>query len=206
MNLTVCAGLPTIREVGTWYRAVEPRYLPGALATAHTSTYTGRYHPGGFQILYLAENHDVALCEVGAIFGSPFKRGGIIPNPSSSWIVLNVTVSLQAIVDLTDPAKTHLPLNTTFQELTGDWEGYGSRGPYTRVKNPTGVAPTQDLGRELWNCGGFEGFRAVSAKRPCNEVLAVLPQRLKAGSFVKYTYIDSAGNSNTYSLPTSPHP
>jgi RES domain-containing protein len=201
MNLATCAALPVVPESGTWYRAIEPRYLPSALATLHTAKYSGRYHAGGFQILYLAENHDVALSEVEAIFGSPAKPGGVVPNPSKSWAVLNVAVSLQSVVDLTNPTATHWPLSTTVQELTGDWEGYSSRGPFTRVKVPTGTAPTQDLGHALWNCGCFEGFRAVSAKRPCNEILAVFPQRLKSGSFVKYMYYDASGAAQTYSLP-----
>jgi RES domain-containing protein len=201
MNLAACAVLPSVREAGTWYRAIEPRYLPSALAKVHTAKYTGRYHGGGFQILYLAENHDVALSEVEAIFGSPTKPGGVVPNPSKSWVVLNVVVNLQSIVDLTDPSAAHWALSTTVQELTGDWEGYARRGPHTRVKVPTGAAPTQELGRELFNRGSFEGFRAVSAKRPCNEVLAVFPQRMKPGSFVRYTYVDSSGVTQTYSIP-----
>lgn len=141
------------------------------------------------------------MSEVEAIFGSPAKPGGVVPNPSKSWVVLNVAVSLHSIVDLTNPTGTHWPLSTTVQELTGDWEGYTRRGPLTKVKVPTGMAPTQDLGHALWNRGCFEGFRAVSAKRPCNEVLAIFPQRLKPRSFVKYTYHDASGAMQTYSLP-----
>jgi RES domain-containing protein len=200
MNLAACAALPTDPEVGTWYRAVEPRFLPAALSAIHTATYRGRYHPGGFQILYLAENHDVALAEVGAIFGSPAKPGGIVPNPSGSWVILNVKVSLQAVVDLTDPVATHAPLTTSVQELTGDWEGYADRGPHTKVRHPIGDAPTQSLGHALWKHGGYEGFKAVSSKRPCNEVLAVFPQRLKPGSFVTYSYTDSSGAEQTFSI------
>ena len=206
MNLGACATLPTIPEVGTWYRAVHPHYLPVALKTAYTTRYKSRYSPGPgatppFEICYLAENQVVALFEVEATFGSPLTPGGLVPNPARPWVVLNVEVMLHAVVDLTDFSGTHSVLNTTVQELTGDWKGFHLRSPQTKVKGPLGIAPTQALGDALFNAGHVEGFRAVSAKLPYHEVLGVFPQRLRKGSFVKYFYTDSTGILQTFAIP-----
>jgi hypothetical protein len=206
MNLAACATFPTLPDTGTWYRAVEPRHLPSALATSYTTRYTSRFSPGPaatppFEILYLAENSAVALFEVGAIFGSPLIPGGIVASPSSTWVVLPVFVNLQAIVNLTDVATCHVPLQTTAQELTGDWNGYASRGPTTRVKHPCGTAPTQELGAAFYMSGRYEGFRTLSAKLPYREVLVVFPRRLQSGSFVRYSYTDSAGTPQVFQIP-----
>jgi hypothetical protein len=79
-----------------------------------------------FPILYLAEDHLVALFEVGALLGSPYPGGNYVPNPRQSWVILNVQVTLEAVADLTDPAEQYR-LGTTAQELTGDWRGYQLR-------------------------------------------------------------------------------
>jgi hypothetical protein len=206
MNLGICGSLHTIPELGTWYRAVQPRYLPGALATTYTTGIRSRFSAGPaavppFEILYLAENHMVALFEVEAQFGSPLKAGGIVPNPAHAWVILNVQVSLKAVVDLTNVPGAQTSLGTTVQELTGDWKGFGLRGPHTKVKHPVGSAPTQDLGSALYSATICEGFRAVSARVPYHEVLAVFPKRLRPGSFVEYTYTDDLGTVQRFRIP-----
>lgn len=51
-------------------------------------TIASRFSPAspadpGFEILYLAENHLVAMFEAQALFGSPLTPGLVIPNPTS---------------------------------------------------------------------------------------------------------------------------
>ncbi len=153
MNLAAVAALPLKAETRTWFRAVDPRFLPTALTTTHTTRFFTRFSPGPlgmppFEILYLAENHLVALFEVGALFGRSTLPGGLVPNPGRAWIIVNVTVQLRAVADLTQ-ALAQQALQTSAQELTGDWEGYQTRSLATSVTQPVGVAPTQHLGEAL---------------------------------------------------------
>ena len=87
MNLAAVAGLSYRSVTAVWYRAVDPRYLPTALAYSHTRLFASRYYEGPhstlpFDIIYLAENPLVALFEVEALFGSPLTPGGLVANPS----------------------------------------------------------------------------------------------------------------------------
>lgn len=178
-------------EIGTWYRALQIQFIPTALTTSYTSTVTSRFSSAtravpGFAILYLAENHLVALLEAQALLGSPTTPGGLVPHPKGSYATLNVAVSLQQVADLTDPAS-QTQLDTTAQELTGDWRGYRLRGPGTSVTAPTGMAPTQDLGAALFGVPGLEGFKTLSAKAPDQRVLAIFPQKLLPGSNVSWS-------------------
>ena len=184
------SSLKTAPESRTWYRALQTHFLPTALSTNHTKTVASRFSgasPGspGFEVLYLAENHLVALLEVQALLGSPTTPGGVVALPHSSWTVLNVSVTLQAIADLTD-VSAQKTLEMTAQELTGDWLGYRQRGPGTSVKAPIGLAPTQELGAALNGVPGLEGFRTLSAKAPYQEILVIFPKKLQTGSRVSW--------------------
>jgi len=191
MKLTPVGRLPTQPESRIWYRALQPQFLSSAaLATAHTRTLSSRFSDATpanprFEILYLAENQQVALFEVQALLGSPAAPGNVIPHPRRAWVMMNVTVRLRQVVDLTDVAVQNL-LETTAQELTGDWQGYRLRGPATTVQQPTGSAPTQELGLALYQVPSLEGFRTLSARVPYNEVLAVFPAKLQPGSRLEW--------------------
>jgi hypothetical protein len=152
-----------------------------------------------FEILYLAENHMVALFEVQALLGSPLSSGGIVPHPRRAWTILNVAVNLQNVVDLTDPAaQGALNLNMSAQELTGDWRGYQLRSSLSSVKGPVGKAPTQELGEALYAVPGVEGFRSLSAKLSDQMALVVFPQKLQPGSFIQFS---DPATGKTHSIP-----
>ena len=192
MNLAYCYRLPVRREKGVWYRALQLRFLSSAASTAYTKKISSRFNVGKganpqYRILYLAENQQVALFEVQALFGSPMTPGGIVAQPRSAWAVLNLPVDLQQVADLT-AAVQHGPkkLETSAQELTGDWRGYQLRSLATSITGPTGVAPTQELGAALYAVPDLEGFRTYSAKLPDQMVLVVFPDKLQAGSFVEF--------------------
>lgn len=207
MNTVACPSLPTKPESGTvWYRAIQPHFLPTALNTSHTKTIPSRFNVGvsatpQFEVLYLAENHMVALFEVQALLGSPLTPGGVVPHPRRAWTLINVTVNLQSIVDLTDTG-VQTSLITSAQELTGDWRGYQLRSPHTSVKLPVGVAPTQALGAALSTVPGMEGFRSLSAKLSDQMVLVVFPQNLRPGSSIEF--LDPTTNQTHKILPTNP--
>lgn len=206
MNWGAVPGLPFRSLAAVWYRAVDPRYLPTALSYAHTRLSASRYYEGPtaappFDTVYLAENPLVALLEVEALFGSPLVPGGLVANPARSWLSLNAHVQLTRVVDLTDVPGAQVPLGTTAQELTGDWKGYRQRSANTSVSAPVGLAPTQELGAALYTSGRFEGFLTLSAKMPYQRVLGVFPQRVDPGNFVRYSYVDAAGQAHMLQIP-----
>jgi hypothetical protein len=206
MNLNPLPPLPRVPERSSWFRAVSLKYLETALNSSHTSITSSRFSSGSIlipshEIVYLAKTPELALYEVGAMLGTPFKPGSSVPHLHLSIAILSVQVQLQHVADLTDVPAAQIPLETTAQELTGDWIGYSTRGWNTTVKHPTGPAPTQLLGAALFQCGLYEAFRTPSAKIPHEEVLAIFPERLAPGSFIEYTYYDAAGNPQLYRLP-----
>jgi RES domain-containing protein len=190
VNLAACGALPRRPETGVWFRAIQPQFWVTSLATAQTAVIPSRFNAGAtatlpFEILYLAENPMVALFEVQALFGSPTQPGSVIPHPRQAWITINVTVQLQAVADLT-AVTAHTLLETTAQELTGDWRGYQQRSPLTTVREPVGTAPTQALGAALFAVPALEGFRSLSAPLPYHSTLIVFPQKLQPGSVVAF--------------------
>jgi hypothetical protein len=183
----------TVPLSGTWYRAIQLKFTATALQYNHTGAQTSRFAAGTsakpiHQTLYFAENQQVALLEVGAIF-SPPGSGTVVANPAAAWAVLNVTVSLNTIVDLTNN-QAQQDLETTAQELTGDWIGYQLRGlPGASATTPVGIAPTQALGRALYRIPRLQGFLTLSAKAPERVNLVIYPSKIKthAKSFIQFT-------------------
>jgi hypothetical protein len=194
MNLAGCTSLLRGPLTGIWYRAFHPLFMSTPLATAHTALATSRYNEGAtalpqFEIIYLAEDHQVALLEVGAILGSPLSLPGqmpmLIPNPSSPWSILPIRVHLQIVADITRPSQLAM-LRTTAQEITGDWKANYARHPSDSVSQPVGTAPTQELGQALSGMPDLEAFQTISAKMPTKRALAVFPQNLRKGSFIEF--------------------
>ena len=194
MNLAACAKLPRKPENGTWYRAMDPSHIPSALSSAHTAGTRSRFNPGSilvvssqFETLYFAEDSVVAAYETGAMVGYPWKLGNSVPNPrKNAFVTINVSVILHEVVDLTDVIHVHAPLQTNVQELTGDWDCYSVRNSATSVHSPTGIAPSQELGRELYRTPDVEGFWTASAKVPYQRNLIVFPQKLQPGSILVF--------------------
>jgi hypothetical protein len=167
--------------------------MASPLAAAHTTGVPSRFSPGPasrtpFEILYLSENHGVCLREVEALLGS--HRIAPISHPAGAWVIINVQVTLQRVADLTLVGEQRR-LGTTAQELTGDWDGYQTRTPHSSVPQPSGTAPTQDLGEALFSTPDVEAFRTESAKVPDQMNLVIFPQKLLRGSMLRYQ--DSAG-------------
>jgi RES domain len=206
MNLANVAVLSACPVASVWYRAIPPGFLSTALSYSHAHRYASRYYQGPtapvqFNILYLAENQEVALFEAEALFGSPLIPGGVIANPAKSLLVINAQVQLTRVADLTDILGSHQPLSTTAQELTGDWEGYQQRSAMTSIKAPVGASPTQQLGAALYANASYEGFLTISSKMPCQKVIGVFPDRIAKGNFVKYSYQDLAGRRQDLQIP-----
>lgn len=179
------------RVVGTWWRAVPAAFSGAPLATAHSASIPSRFNPASvgfaaFETLYLGSEKLVCEFEVGAKLGSPLPGKAYLPSPKGSWAYFTVDVDLRRVADLTAPSQRSL-VNTTVQELTGDWEGYGLRSPVPKLKGffarrfRTNV-PTQQLGSALNLLGRFEGAITYSARVPNKKCLVVFPTSLLAGS------------------------
>jgi hypothetical protein len=190
VNLGACRNLSHSPETGTWYRAVGLAHLTTPINTTHTKATPSRFSAGPnvsspFEILYLAESPQVALFEFGALMGDPLVVGGTLSAPGSSAIV-HVEVLLQRVADLTLVTQQDL-IETTAQELTGDWRGYQRRMAVTApVQEPVGTAPTQDLGEALFAVAGIEGFRTLSAKLAYHRNLIIFPEKMFKGSRLEF--------------------
>jgi hypothetical protein len=66
------------------------------------------------------------------------------------------------------------------------------------VSQPTGLAPTQRLGRAIHRARRIEGFRAISAPVPTHTNLVVFPDRLRRGSRIVFTH---PATGQTFSIP-----
>jgi RES domain len=180
--------------IGTWQHAastnrpgralrVTARGLASPAAYAPTRFNPGNLLSPGFETLYLALGRDTALFEKRALFGDPYDpRGRFIPGPKmSNAAVIDVDVDLRTVVDLTN-LGIHALLQTTAQELTGDWKGYelrGQTGPGFVLTAPTGVAPIQMLGWELFNEPHIEGIKVISAMKAVTCCLVVFTHKLQ---------------------------
>jgi hypothetical protein len=121
------------------------------------------------RILYLGETHQVAIQEAGALLGDPAAP---IANPKGSWVILNLDVVLDQIVDLCHPMHQRI-LRTNASELTGNW------------RNATGPAPTQRLGQALFEQPGLEGFLYPSSRVDAR-CLLVFPDKLGPRSLNRF--------------------
>jgi RES domain-containing protein len=208
VNSAGCGGLSGIPVRGTWYRAVDPRFLATALSTIHTPTTPSRFSPGrpaapAFEVLYLAENPMVAMFEARALFGSPSTPGGVVPHPSRPLVTLPIVVALTAVADLTDPAESAI-VDTNAQELTGDWRSYATRIPPTVPPAPhSGVPPTHSLGISLYSLGKYRGLVTFSATLPDYKILVVFPDRLmkRASDYLQYSFHDDRGAMQVKRIP-----
>jgi len=190
VNLANCSRLGRQPLTGTWYRALEPRHLYSALQTSQTRQLPSRFHEGAsaqpqFELLYLAVNQMVALFEVRSLFGTMYTPGAVVPNPvAPTRIPIAVHVTLQAIVDLTDSANVDL-LETSTQELTGDWEHYQTQFAPALPRLRRMAAPTQQVGAALAQVPDIEGFVTVSAPTRPYTNLVIYPGNLQPGSQIR---------------------
>jgi hypothetical protein len=200
MNLApaTLAALATGTLAGTWYRCFPVAFGHVQLALAYSKTVITRFNPGRrlpassqFEILYLAETGYVAECEARVLIGSPLT-GAVVRSPfTPPFATAAFPVRLQQIVDLCDVPVVQPSLQTGAQELTGDWQGNHLRLashalPGLSVAQPTGSAPTQELGHGLYGTSGVEGFLAISSIVPTRRILGVFPAKLQAGSQIGY--------------------
>jgi hypothetical protein len=204
--------LPLISVTGTWQHAATIG-KPGKALRMTTKGLTpaaeyvrARFNPGilrspGIETLYLALGRDTALFEKRAQFGNPYgPTSQFIAGPRlNTTAVIDVDVNLRSVVDLTDLGNHHL-LDTTAQELTGDWLGYELRGqaaPSVVLTAPTGAAPTQQLGWELFQMPNVEGIKYISALVSVTCCLVVFTHKLQRPSSLAW-HDPNTGSRESY--------
>jgi hypothetical protein len=118
--------------------------------------------------------------------GSPYPGAAYVPNPSTPWVIINVSIQASRIADLTQTRQRRI-IGTTAQELTGDWRGYALRNPQAVLSPPywTNV-PTQRLGHALHGVPHLEGSLTYSAKVTTRKNLVIFPKKLGPGSMVQF--------------------
>ena len=137
---------------GVWYRAIQPQFWATALQTSHTRTSATRFNPGTgvFAVFYLAENHLVALMEVGALVGRA-APGALFPSPHRAWSVANVRERPRAaaIGRRLDPPP---PTGARSHD-----DGTGVDGGLALVRDPT---PDRRTRRRITGCPDTEACRS----------------------------------------------
>jgi hypothetical protein len=136
-------------------------------------------------VLYLAENQLVALFEAQSLWGTMYVPGAVVPNPvAPTRVPIAVQVSLLAVVDLTNSTNLGL-LETSTQELTGDWEHYQPRFAAALPRLRPSTAPTQQLGAALVGVPEIEALVTMSAAAKPYKNLVVYRHKLRVGSQIR---------------------
>lgn len=157
-----------------WCRAVKDIYSKYPLSWQHSYNNETRFKSSGvvFPVLYLAFDANTALLEVQALQGEDDPTQVTAPG----WTIAKVAVSLDRVADLRTPSE-RAKVETTVQELTGDWVGYSHRTRASFVSsNPP--APTQKLGEMLYQRTDCQGFLTPSARNSRFPNLAVFPDKV----------------------------
>src|SRR4051794_28287986 len=104
MKVAGCSKLSLHPLTGHWFRALNLKHWKTRLLSDHSKTSRSRFSSATsasplYRILYLGENHQVAIFEVGALLGDPNSP---ISSPRGSWILMNLYVRIYNVTDLSD--------------------------------------------------------------------------------------------------------
>lgn len=166
MNHARAGRLPAIHlDEVRWFRSVDEQhqYEPPIFRPSRS-----RFNPGHLQIMYFAPEPLLARFEARDVLGQWF--GDAIPSRAARHVVVEYRIELgpRAVVDAR-PAQL-AAVETTVQEMTGDWQNYGQRGT---------PAPTQHLARAIFGRPDNPvGLMAPSARNPLRDNLVLFADRL----------------------------
>lgn len=175
------ASLPTITLTRrTWYRAVPIAHAGTPLGTGAA---VSRFCPvaAGYHLIYLAADPTTALLEVQALVRSTHLPRPL-PVALRKYVVFPITVDGIQVVDFRD-AGARTPIQTTVQELTGNWRDYpnlqpNGAWPGVRVRSYRTDAPTQELGAQLQTIHRVAGFLSASAHKATRSNLVIFPKKV----------------------------
>jgi hypothetical protein len=174
MKTARCGKLTLKPLTGFWYRALRVKYWDTRLSTLQSVTSTSRFSAASptnslYRLLYLGENHQIVLYEVGALLGMPTSPAS---NPGS-WVIMSLDVCLHFVVNLCDPLQQKI-LATNDRELTGIWP------------NASLATPTQKLGAALYAVPQLEAVVVPSSKPSGGRNLIVFPDKLDPRSSILF--------------------
>lgn len=157
-----------------WCRAVRNVHAKHPLSWRHSLNNETRFKSikESFPVLYLAFDDNTALMEVQALRGNPNPAQVVAPG----WTIARVTVQLDRVADLRTPGE-RAKVDTTVQELTGDWADYANRTG-TSVVSSNPPAPTQKFGENLYRWTDCQGFLSPSSRNSMLPNLVVFPDRV----------------------------
>lgn len=163
---------------GVAFRTGRAKYAQTMLSAAGSRIAGSRFNPPNkAEILYAALDRIAADHEaVSYDFGS---AAPLYP----PTITTSITFALERVVILDDQALRLL--GTNLEEMTGDWRRMQRRGL---------VAPTQALGRALYDAGDIQAFVVESARVEGSSNLALFPRRAK-GLYSLYDPFDELPQS-----------
>lgn len=167
MNAANATALPLVAlPQPYWYRCVDRRYAQLAPSVSTTRT---RFNDGRLRVLYFAPDARVAMFEARALLGSFFHAA--LPAAGVRHTVVRYRVDLGPGCRIADATESALPqVQTTIQEMTGDWFTYPRRGA---------DAPTQELAEAIYRRRENPlGLIAPSARNPLANNLVLFADRL----------------------------
>jgi RES domain-containing protein len=177
----IIGGLPLIAYSGTLHRLVDFATLTGydpmmPLFTLGPGRTGQRYTPkGGPSALYAAEDLVTAQAEyhrVDRIVLVADPTYDLVANPT---VALTINVSLERVLDLTDPA-IQAALATTVTELTAPWRKQMIKKLY---------CPTHVLANAVYANGNIQAMRYPSARGVDQSNLIMWDERITLPSFIQ---------------------
>lgn len=162
----VLSGIKGIPLKRSFYRSIGIEYLSDPLDAVHAKAHGGRYNfRQAFGVLYMAPDPHTAIKEVSK--NSEFKF------PPKALITIEVDI--QSVINLEDDA-IRAALQVEKGVLLSPWRA--------RQDLEDTEAPTQFLGRMIYETKRFEGILYPSAIDSTKYNLAVFPDRLKHNSVI----------------------
>ena len=166
MNHARAGELPVVPLPQTfWFRSVKKQYQ---YDPPHFQRSTTRFNPDNLQAIYFAPDSLLARFEARDVLGQWF--GDATPSFRDRHVVVEYRIDLGPRPAIVDACSAQLAtVDTTVQEMTGDWHSYG-RGT---------LAPTQDLASAVFNRPDSPmGLIAPSARNPLHHNLVLFADRL----------------------------
>lgn len=171
MSPALAAQLPLLPLTEhEWFRSVDERFQfePPLIGSAPS-----RFNPGDLRVMYFAPNPLLARFEARDLLGQ--WSGNAVPAPQARHVVVEYHVDIgpaPAVADLRVPQFA--TVETTMQEMTGDWLTYPWEAP---------KAPTQDLAGAVYRMHDTAvGLIAPSARNPEQANLVLFADRLPTQS------------------------
>ncbi len=165
-------------EKGFVFRIIDIKYQTTALSAIGSLKSGGRYNIGEsfsaqqFSALYASDSPITALLERESLLHS---NSGLIPNLTPPYLLLSLKYTLQSVLDLTDTYNQNT-LGTNLQELTGNWRVFKFRDQ---------IAPTQELGKAVYDLQTIEALKVPSQYNINSYNLVIFPERLLPNSFIE---------------------